>query len=189
MRIEPPVSVPSAAIAIPVATATALPPEESPDVFEVGAQAVGRGPHRRDHALVVHARGAEHAHRAEIAVRHPVIGRDQRALLQRRRGHLVADAQIHAVLAQGAGEQLEQVVALLEHLQDLVEVAGARAREVVEQARGAAEVQAFDVAGSRRLEGRTQRVEKGALLGPQVRGSRRRLRRDACPAARRPAAR
>ena len=66
----------------------------------------------------------------------------------------MADAQVDAVLAQGLGEQLEQVVTLLEHLEQLVEVAGALAREVVEQARGAAQMQALDVAGAERLEGR-----------------------------------
>ena len=40
----------------------------------------------------------------------------------------MADAQVDAVLAQGVVEQLEQVVALLEHLQHLVEVRRALAR-------------------------------------------------------------
>ncbi len=47
----------------------------------------------------------------------------------------MADAQVHAVLAQGVGEKLEQVVALLEHLEDFVQVAGALAGEVVEKSR------------------------------------------------------
>src|SRR5688572_13419024 len=86
--------------------------------------------HDRDHALVGHARGADHAHGADdLAV--DLVGRgDDRALVQRHEVRLAADEDLHALGALAVLEKLEELRLALEEVEEPAQPLHVR-REVV----------------------------------------------------------
>ena len=65
--------------------------------------------------------------------------------------------------AQRLGQQLQEIVALLEARHDVVQMAGADVAQALEQTRSAAQVQAAGIVLDDQLEGRPQRAQEGTL--------------------------
>src|SRR3990172_5720205 len=135
------------------------------------ARELVRGPaHGVDRLHVVHARRAEQADRAEIAVLQAVGRTDERDSPEARLLDLGADPHERAFRAEARAHELEERGPLLELLEEALVTGQVAHRELVEEAGSAADVEVLLSRLQHLGEGRLERGEEGPLARWQLRG-------------------